>query len=360
MLTWVLIPQILVIAFRKRLFDVQDDRKIHEGIVPRLGGIAFVPAIICSVAFVLGLDSILSTPFLSTLLQNNFVGLMFLFCSLLLLFLVGIADDLIELRYRAKFIFQGIAAILTIASGIYVSDLHGILWLGVLPEWAGWAITALAIVYCINAINLIDGIDGLAAGLVLIALTFYGIILFIANEYLYSMLAWAGVGSLIPFLYFNLFGHVEKHRKIFMGDTGSLTLGMLVVFETLVVCNLPANAERLSGANPLIIAFAPLIVPLFDLARVFLHRLKRRRNPFLPDRCHIHHKLLDLGLSSRASLAIILLLSVTYTMANLWLSMAMDVNLLLLIDIAVWIVGQMLLTAAIRRRENKNSVELYN
>lgn len=361
-LTGMLIPQILIIAFRKQLFDTHDARKIHEGIVPRLGGIAFAPAIICSVAFIIGLKSELFPGAIQTLLNNDFMPLMFFICSLLLLFLVGIADDLIGVKYRAKFLFQFLAALLTLSSGIYVGNLYGFLTLTEIPTFIAWMITGLAIVYCVNAINLIDGIDGLASGLVALALLFYGIILFIAGEYIYSLLAWAGLGAILPFLYFNIFGTPQRQNKIFMGDTGSLTLGMLIAFDAIVVCCMkPAGiSSELKLYNPIILGFAPLIVPCFDLARVFYHRIKRRRNPFLPDRTHIHHKLLDLGLSSTQALGVILTLSLIYTVSNIILSRYMNINILILLDIVVWIGGHIALTAAIRRRENSTGEKLYD
>ncbi len=358
-LTGLLIPQILLIAFRKKLFDVQDERKIHEGIVPRLGGIAFVPAIITSISFILGLEVTLFPDQVSLMLEDRFVPIMFLFCSLLLLFLVGMADDLIGVRYSVKFIFQILAAMLTISSGVFISDLYGIAGLETLPNWFAWLFTGFCIVYCVNAINLIDGIDGLAAGLAAIAMTIYGIVLLLSGEYLYSILAWAGVGSLLPFLYFNIFGNAEKCRKIFMGDTGSLTIGMLIIFLGIVICQTIPSEGILCGTNPVIIGVAPLIVPVFDVARVFLHRIKHRRNPFLPDRSHIHHKLLDLGLSSTCALSIILLVSLIYTAANIWLSKIMNVNILILCDIAVWIIGHICLTKAIRHRETHTGMKLY-
>ncbi len=360
LLTWMLIPQILVIAFRKKLFDVQDARKIHEGIVPRLGGIAFVPAIICSITFIIGLDVFLWPITIGELLANNFVPIMFLFCALLLLFLVGMADDLIGVRYSAKFLFQIIAAALIIGSGVCITNLHGLIWMNSIPEFIGWLITGFIVVYCVNAINLIDGIDGLAAGLAAIAFTYYGIILMFAHQYMYSMLAWAGLGSLLPFLYYNIFGDPDKCRKIFMGDTGSLTIGLLLVFEALVVCNINPAEEHLNCANPLVIGFAPLIVPVFDVARVFYHRIKRRRNPFIADRSHIHHKLLDLGLSSSKALFLILILALIYCIANLWLSMILNINLLLLLDMAFWVVGHLCLTKAIRIRESRLGEKLYD
>lgn len=359
-LTGMMIPQIIRIAFRKRLFDSQDERKIHDGIVPRLGGIAFVPAILCSVLFVIGIIRYLSLFEIETLLGADFLPLIFLICSLMLLFLLGIADDLIGVRYRIKFLFQFLAAILTVWSGIYITNLCGIFGIYELSPWVGRVLTVFLIVFIINAINLIDGIDGLAAGLAAIALTFFGIVLFMSEEYIFALLAWGALGSLLPFLYYNIFGSVERKRKIFMGDTGSLTIGMLLAFEALIVCRINPSREGLDGTNPIIIGFIPLIVPCFDVARVIYHRIKRHRSPFLPDRAHIHHKFLDLGYSSGRVLLSILTISIFFILSNLWLSRYVDINLLLLLDIIIWTLGQILITKGIRRREKKLGENLYD
>ena len=170
--TGVLIPQILLIAFRKQLFDVPDERKIHQGVVPRLGGIAFVPAIFLSIAFVAGVNAMLYKNQIFMALWSIPLQLCFGLCALMLMYLVGMADDLVGVRYRAKFLAQIIAGVLIVMSGLVVDDLHGFFFLGILPLPVAWVLTVIALVLIVNAVNLIDGIDGLASGLCGIALLF--------------------------------------------------------------------------------------------------------------------------------------------------------------------------------------------
>lgn len=360
-LTGFLIPQILVIAFRRQLFDSHDERKIHEGTVPRLGGIAFVPAIIFSVLFIIGLDVLMGNDTMTDVLEGGFVAILFLICSLMLLFLVGIADDLIGVRYSAKFLFQIISACLTIGAGLWISNLWGFLGLNVIPVWLGWGLTGLLVVYVVNALNLIDGIDGLAAGLAAVALFFYGVILYYTGNYIVSMLAWGGFGSLIPFMYFNIFGNADRRQKIFMGDTGSLTIGMLIAFIMVKVWSLPERPVLLQDSfNPLILVISPMLIPLLDVARVFWHRIKRHRNPFMPDRTHIHHKLLALGISPRAALACILSSAIVWLILNVWLSSFINPNWIILADIVIWIILNLWITSKIRCREKLLSCQLYD
>lgn len=358
-LTGILIPQILVIAFRKNLFDGHDPRKLHAGKVPRLGGIAFVPAIIFSVLATVGWSLNIDNAAMQDALGGTLVPLLFLICTLMLLFLVGIADDLIGVRYGAKFLFQVIAGLLMIVAGVWLSDLYGLVGIDSIPMGAGWVVTILFVVYVINAINLIDGIDGLAAGLAALALLFYGVIFYCGESYIYSMVAFAGFGSLLPFIYYNVFGNATRRNKIFMGDTGSLTIGMLLVFLSINILSCDFADEVLVKVNPMAVALAPLLIPLFDVARVFYRRVRRHRNPFMPDRSHIHHKLLALGLSPAAALAVILTASLVTLVCNVVLSVWININILLLADIAVWVACNVALTAAIRKRERSIGRRLY-
>lgn len=218
-LTGIIIPQILLIAFRRKLFDEVDERKIHKGVVPRLGGIAFLPAIIFSICLVLAVNMSFGIIEISSIFGGVGKAILYLLCAEMLIFLVGIADDLIGVRYKAKFIAQIICAVFICAAGAYIHDLGGILWLHDIPTWMGWCVSGFIVVYLVNAINLIDGIDGLASGLSGIALIFYGIVLTISQQWVLALLAWAQLGTLVPFFYYNVFGNQKKQKKIFMGDT---------------------------------------------------------------------------------------------------------------------------------------------
>ena len=123
---------------------------------------------------------------------------------------------------------QALAAALLILGGIELTDLHGFLGIGELPTAVSVILTALISVFIINALNLIDGIDGLASGLSGVACAFYTYMFFHAGLYLFSAIAVATLGVLVPFFVYNVFGNAEKQRKIFMGDTGALTIGLLL------------------------------------------------------------------------------------------------------------------------------------
>ena len=275
--------------------------------------------------------------------------ILFGFSAMLLLYLVGIADGLIGVRYRAKFIAQVLCAVMLLTGGIWINDLHGTLGIHDIPSWVGYPLTVLAVVFIINAINLIDGIDGLASGLSGVACLVYGITFYMTSQYLYAMLAFATLGVLLPFFYYNVFGDASKRKKIFMGDTGSLTIGIVLAILSIRMAMYPLD-ECIWHANPLVLGFAPLFVPCCDVVRVYLHRVRNGKNPFLPDKNHIHHKLLAIGMPQRAAMISILVSTFIVVVSNIVVSRYININLLLLADVILWIIGNIWLSRRAARR----------
>lgn len=347
----IVIPQILLIAFRKKLFDEPDERKIHHSLVPRLGGIAFTPVIFFVSFLLVGMNLVFGHINILTGSLADLSPILFGFSAMLLLYLVGIADDLIGVRYRAKFIAQVLCAVMLLTGGIWINDLHGTLGIHDIPSWVGYPLTVLAVVFIINAINLIDGIDGLASGLSGVACLVYGITFYMTSQYLYAMLAFATLGVLLPFFYYNVFGDASKRKKIFMGDTGSLTIGIVLAILSIRMAMYPLD-ECIWHANPLVLGFAPLFVPCCDVVRVYLHRVRNGKNPFLPDKNHIHHKLLAIGMPQRVAMISILVSTFIVVVSNIVVSRYININLLLLADVILWIIGNIWLS---RRAARRNS-----
>lgn len=345
-----LIPQILLIAYRRNLFDEVNERKIHKGSVPRLGGIAFVPVIFTSIAIALVSNLQLGFSGLTDAFASSFRICLSTFIALELLYLVGMADDLIGIKYRAKFVVQIICAAFLISGGIWFSNLEGVLGIGELSPWIGYPFTLIVIVFLINAINLIDGIDGLASGLSSIACAIYGVSFYLLGNYALAVISFATLGVLIPFFYYNVFGNVNKHKKIFMGDTGSLTIGLiLAVLGTLLFVHPESVCSRFSTP---VLAFSPLIVPCFDVVRVYMLRIRQHHSPFLPDKNHIHHKLLAAGMKPRAAMITIVSVSLLLTLGNVFLSTVLlfNINIIVALDVILWGLGNIYLSRLIKRR----------
>ncbi len=356
LITGILIPQILLIAFRKNLLDLPDQRKIHLTPVPRLGGIAFFPAILFTILLAIGVLRQFVPTTVAEIPDRGVIELCFITCAVVILYLVGMADDLIGLKYRAKFVAQVIASVFIIIGHIRLGSLHGLFGIETLPVAVSVLLSILLTVFITNAINLIDGIDGLASGLSAVAFGFYGVVFFSAGRHVYGMMAFATLGALVPFFYYNVFGNAKKHGKIFMGDTGALTIGLLLSVMSIKICNISYDVFKINHA---VVAFAPLLIPCCDVVRVYIHRIKLRRNPFLPDKTHIHHKLLALGMKPGLAMPTIIAVSLIWTLINCFLSLYINITVLFCLDLIFWTVGNMVLSRAICSRSRHLGKILY-
>lgn len=345
LLSMVVIPKISLVSFKKRLFDAVDSRKVHTGLVPRLGGMAFFPCI--SVAVSLGIVSHNLCLGYNLLDRMQTVRLFILFSLLFLLYLIGMMDDLIGVRCRSKLVIQFFCGILLVSSGLYFDSFYGLFGITEIPRWVGMFFTVFVIVCILNAINFIDGIDGLASGLGGMAFLAFGCMFIGLRGWIYAFLSFAALGVLIPFFYYNVFGKVSRGRKIFMGDTGSLTIGLLLAALAIrLSMSDPVKEEIFPGA--IVIVFSFLIVPILDMIQVVIHRLYQGKSPFLPDKKHIHHQFIALGFTQRQTLTCILGIAFIFAFLNVYAIHYISISFLFLLDVWAW----MAINICIRRRIN--------
>ena len=351
----VIIPRILVISHKKRLYDVPDARKVHTMPVPRLGGLSFFPVILMSMFLVIGFRLYFWDVNVSGLSFNMLYEYLFLFVGMTLLYLVGVCDDLVVVGYRYKFAVQIAAAFLLVLSGNWFDSFGGLFGIYSVPVWVGVPFTVFIVVYITNAINLIDGIDGLASGLCCIALSVLSVIFFLRGQYVYALLAICTLGILMPFWCYNVFGNANRGHKLFMGDAGSLTLGYVISF--LIIHMSVTNEVSPTLSNPyMVIAFSTVLVPLLDVIRVVLHRLREHKNPFLPDKNHFHHKLLRTGMRVRMVMVCIIAISAFFILLNSSLAWRVDITYLFFLNLFCWSILHVGLNGLIRRnRERKES-----
>ncbi|MDR1724095.1 MAG: undecaprenyl/decaprenyl-phosphate alpha-N-acetylglucosaminyl 1-phosphate transferase [Tannerella sp.] len=333
-LALLIIPKILFIAVKHSLFDTVNDRKIHAGNVPRIGGVSFIPCILVSITFVLGIYYMNTDFNLGDLYFNN-SEFYLLICALLLLYIGGIKDDLVGLRHYYKFYLQVISSVIIVFSGLFINNLYGFLGIWTISPFVGIPLTVFIIIFIINSINFIDGMDGLASGLSIFALCVYGTLFMFHDLWFYTMLAFSTIGVLIPFFCYNVFGNAKRHNKLFMGDSGSLTLGLILAFLAIRYCrHIPSNFEPFN--NIVVIAFSPIIIPILDITNVIFIRLVSKKNLFVADNNHIHHKLLNLGLSKSVSLMLLLLLNGAICLFNFIIMKYLNGAIILLIDFILW------------------------
>lgn len=349
-LTAFVIPKIILISYKKKLFDFADERKVHKGIVPRLGGVAFTPVITITLALVVGLLTLFMPPHACVSYVSHSAHLALGLSALVILYMEGVTDDLIGVGYKAKFLTQLICAVLIIFAGVWLNNLYGLFGVYELSPWVGKPLTVVLLVFIINAVNLIDGIDGLASGLSMIALFFLGCLYGFCRQWTYAVLAFATLGTLVPFFIYNVFGRAEIGRKIFMGDCGSQTIGLLLGLLAVGFCMHTGMSDPFR-LNPLVVVFSLLMVPCLDVIRVMIGRIRRHRNPFMPDKTHIHHKFLALGMSHRTAMVTILFVSAFFALLNLGLMSLLNINCILLLDVVLWTLMHIWLSKMIQRRQ---------
>jgi UDP-N-acetylmuramyl pentapeptide phosphotransferase/UDP-N-acetylglucosamine-1-phosphate transferase len=323
LITFFAIPVIIEVAKDKKLFDEPGERKVHKAVIPTLGGLGIFGGFI--IATLIGVP-----PATATVLQ-------YFMAAIMIIFFMGIKDDVLILTASKKFIGQLVAAGIVIKfGGIQITDMYGIMGIHALSPTASFLLTLFTIVVITNSFNLIDGVDGLAGSLGLLTSLIFGFYFYFSGEPLYAVLALSLAGSLVAFLIYNFYP-----AKIFMGDTGSLLIGLvnsILVIKFITIASNPSSTIPLESAPAL--GFAILLVPLFDTLRVVSHRIISRRSPFCPDRNHIHHFLLDLGLSHK-------MIALTCVAANiLFIAMAYSLRfagssivMLTLGAVAIFIVG---------------------
>jgi UDP-GlcNAc:undecaprenyl-phosphate/decaprenyl-phosphate GlcNAc-1-phosphate transferase len=282
-ITFLGIPVVIQIAEKKKLYDIPDERKLHTRLIASLGGIAIFGGFI--VASLLSIDG-----------QHNY-EFQYFFAAAMVIFFLGLKDDLMILSATKKFIGQIIAAsILIHLGGIRLDSMYGLFGFEQVSEGFGLALSYLTIIVVINSFNLIDGVDGLAASLGILSMLIFGSYFFAVNMQAYALLSFSMAGSLIAFMIFN-----NHPAKIFMGDSGSLMIGLvnaILVIKFINVAHDPSVAIPITSS--VAIGFAVLIVPLLDTLRVFSVRIINGKSPFTPDRNHVHHLLLERGLGHAA------------------------------------------------------------
>ncbi len=317
LLVLIIMPSVIHIAKKNSLFDDHSlSRKEHGYGIPRLGGVAFFTSSILTSLFIVktGTD----------------LPMYQLYAASIVLFGVGIKDDLSGVHFHTKLIVQTIVAfIITVPGDIRINNLHGIFNVYQLDYVFSTLISILLIMFIINSFNLIDGIDGLAGTLGVIACCTFGYSFILMHQVVLAALALAVAGSLGAFLIYNY-----SPAKIFMGDAGSMFLGMsCAVFAIKFISINEASANTIMPYAPSL-AVAVLIVPAFDTLNVIVTRIYHKKSPFKPDRNHIHHRMLRLGLTHLQTTLILAAVNISFIALALLLKQV-NINYVLFVFAAI-------------------------
>ena len=300
------IPRLIDFAKKLNVFDNGGDRASHEGSTPFFGGIAIFTGVISSLLFWADIEEI-----------------QYILVSILIVFIVGLIDDIRQITAFKKLIGQIIATLILIfCADVQIDNMHGVLGVYDLPIWASLSFTIFVVIVITNGFNLIDGVDGLAGGIGLISSLSFGAIALIMEQNDMALIAFTLSGALLAFLRYNF-----NPAKIFMGDTGSLVVGMTlsVLAINTIKFGLITEDFKLPNKGPLM-AIVFLAIPLFDSLRVFIVRASKGVGPFSPGRDHIHHALLDLGFGHKRTALILYFISVLLIFGSYFL-LELNVNI---------------------------------
>lgn len=295
-ITFLSIPVIIRVAEMKKLFDVPDARKVHINPIPSLGGLGIFAGFILAI--------LISLP------PGSAPEFQYYIAAAFIIFFLGIKDDILVISPVKKFIGQLLAAfIIVYKGGVQIKSMHGFLGVYDMPEMFSLALTYFTIIVIINSFNLIDGIDGLAGSLAVLAASLFGLYFIAVEQTSYAILSFALSGSMLAFLIFNF-----SPARIFMGDTGSLLTGLVAAILVIKFINVSDQSSALPVPAAPAVGFSILIIPLVDTLRVFSVRMLHRRSPFSPDRNHVHHLLLDYGMTHRTITLVLVSLNIVFIM----------------------------------------------
>ncbi|MBP5559845.1 MAG: undecaprenyl/decaprenyl-phosphate alpha-N-acetylglucosaminyl 1-phosphate transferase [Bacteroidales bacterium] len=347
-----IVKLLLVVAYKNRLFDIPDERKVHKIPVPRLGGMSFMPTLMIVIAFSIGFLyrlGIMETPAPDAVM---IIRLAYMLGSAMLLYVLGILDDLSDLNYKMKFLVQFLASSLLVSSGLWLSNFYGLFGVERIPFYIGMPFTVLLFMFITNAINMIDGIDGLASGLAMITLGILSFIYIRERRFIYSTVSVTMLGTVLAFWLYNMFGTPQKKSKLYMGDTGSLTLGLIICFLIVSLSSFRGYNGFITNGKYIIIVFSSLLIPLLDVIRLFITRIVKHKSPFEADDNHIHHRLMRCGLTARQTLVVILAMDLAIVLVNVALTRLFKYNLILCINsiFVVDIIIYLLIQLAIARK----------
>ncbi len=332
------LPVVVYLSFAKNLFVIPNKRSSHSHKTPNLGGVGIFIGVVFT-------SCVIGSPLLN---QNQLSQFISLVAALFLLFFAGVKDDIHTLSAVKKIIIQIVATFIVVfSSNIKISGFYGILGIENLPIIISYFLTVVFFVVLINAYNLIDGIDGLAGSIALIVFGVYSYIFFVNNNYLGLILSVNIIGSMIAFLIFNL---SNSKRKIFMGDTGSMVVGFLIAYVSIIILN-GDNLPIVLFNNIPVLVMALLSFPILDTVRIFTVRILSGKSPFKADKNHIHHRLIELGFSHISSTLIIVFFVIeVFVFALFTSSLPITIHFLL---VAIFAVGISLIPYIINKSNGK-------
>ncbi len=336
-IAYVSIPSIIKVSEMKSLFAEPNERASHHKKTPTLGGVAIFAGFMLTILLFI-------TP-------AKIPDLQYVVAASLIIFFVGIKDDILIIAPWFKLAGQALAAlILVILGDVRFTHLHGFFGIFGINYITSSTISILFIVVLVNAYNLIDGIDGLCAGIGIVTAAAFGGWFAIVGRVEYALVAAALIGALMAFFRYNVFGGANK---IFMGDTGSQLVGLVIAVLTIHFNEFNINPEYHFGISSApSVSFGILMIPIFDTMRVMFIRFNIKRSVFQADRNHIHHRFLRVGFSHLQSTIILVSINIFFIAFSYYFQFV-SIRRLLLILLLLGMIYSYIPSYLLERREKK-------
>jgi len=337
----VAIPPIVRVSIAKKLVAVPNGRTSHNGHIPALGGVAIFASVI------LGTNLFIT--------NDNSTEFRYIIAGLVIVFFIGLKDDLVNLGWAKKLGAEIIAALLVVVlADVRIATFHGMIGIDTLSYGVSVAFSLFVFIALINCFTLLDGIDGLAGGMGIFISLIFGIWLNWLGYDNFAVLSFSLAGALACFYAFNVFG---QKNKLFMGDSGSLLLGFLfsVLSIKILCCEVSPGDPHYMKAFPSVV-MGVMILPIMDTLRVFTLRILSGKSPFHADRTHLHHILLELGFNHfQASTSLILVNALLFGVTVLLRNMNAFLVAVILFALALTasMIPHYLLQGKIRKKETK-------
>jgi len=321
LLCYYTIPILIKIANRFNIYDAPSHIKKHKRNISFFGGVALI------FAFIIPISLFLPDGIQKPIYINAYLIL------ITIIFLHGIGDDFFNYSPKRKFFVQAVlCSLLIYKTGLHL-PIENLFTKFAISQSVSFIITLVTAIGIINAYNLIDGSDGLAASISLIACLFYATSFYLDGNFFFCILALSAASALTAFLFFN-----KPPAYIFMGDSGSLFIGMLLATFTFVFIEEKSSTVALNVSNRVILAFSFLSIPILDMLRLFITRIYNNKSPFSGDNNHIHHLMANIGFTSKQVLIIIIISQLLFT-GIAFLSLDKPWIGFIIVNITIYIIG---------------------
>ena len=299
--------KILQVAIQKKLVDNPDARKLQKRPIPVVGGLAVFFGVLAGLMAASMCNHILMP-------EDSYTSLFPILCAMSVMLYIGAMDDILGLTPKSRFIIE-IATVVALVfqTGMSIDSFHGMWGVDRFSWWFAVPLTIIAGVGIINAINMIDGVNGLSSGLCIICSILFGIVFVKAQDVANAMLAFTMAAAMVPFYIHNVFG---LKSRMFIGDAGTMVMGILMTW--FLICLLSSESEvsyyqNSNRVNMIAMSLAILSVPVFDTLRVMTMRVLNKKSPFKPDKTHLHHVFVNVGVSHYITSSVEILLDLLVT-----------------------------------------------